>query len=504
MSNQTLLFLAAVIAVSCGTACGPQATLEDIPERPNILFIMGDDHTVQAISAYGGLLADYAQTSNIDQLAAEGMLFTQTFCTNSICSPSRATILTGKYSHENGVRCLGQDFDGSQTTIQAALQAGGYQTGIFGKWHLRSVPTGFDEFKVLPVQGRYLDPQFLVKGTDSLVTYPGWSTDVIRRMTIDFLEKRDTERPFMAFCHFKTTHDPWSSRPPYDTLWQDEDLPEPENLLDDYSDRSEAAKRTGLKLERMNQSTFLHQRLKDATDLEQRRFIYQQYIKAFLRCGRVLDENVGKLIDYLKQEGLYDNTIIIYTADQGHFLGEHGFFSKRFMYDESMRMPLIIRYPEWIKAGTRNDDLIINADFAPTLLTMAGLPVPAEMQGQSFLENIKGNRPDNWRPAVYYHYWQHMLHREVAAHYGIRTKDRKLIFYYGLPLGQTEFDPTPPEWEMFDLEKDPGEMHNVYDDPDYSDEIRQLKQQLIELQEQYKDRGQEYPELVRLEKEYFW
>ncbi|PHN06241.1 sulfatase family protein [Flavilitoribacter nigricans] len=499
-SSRTIFLLCLLASISC------QSPSEKVTEqqRPNILFIMADDHTTQAISAYGGIFADYARTENIDQLAEEGMLFTNTYCTNAICSPSRATILTGKYSHKNGVRCLGQDFDGSQTTVQALMQAGGYQTAIFGKWHLRSLPTGFDDYKVLPVQGRYQDPQFHEKGTDSLITHRGWSTDVISQMTIDFLEQRDPDKPFLAFCHYKATHDPWASRPPYDTLWENEDLPEPANLLDDYANRSEAAKRTGLKLERMNQSTFPHRRLEGVSDLEQRRYIYQQYIKSFLRCGRVLDDNVGKVIQHLKETGLYDNTIIIYTADQGHFLGEHGYFSKRFMYDEAMRMPLIIRYPEWINAGTSNTDLVMNADFAPTLLDMAGLSVPEEMQGRSFLANLKGRTPEDWRTAVYYHYWQHLLHREVAAHYGIRTKDRKLIFYYGLPLGQTEFDPTPPEWEFFDLEADPAEMRNVYDDPAYSAEVRQLKQLLLDLQEQYEDRGQQYPELVQVEKEHFW
>lgn len=495
-------YLCALFLVN--TACQKSKNSAGEVKQPNILFIMADDHTTQAISSYGGIFADYAQTKNIDRLASEGLRFTQTFCTNAICSPSRATILTGKYSHENGVRCLGQDFDGSQTTVQALLQADGYQTGIFGKWHLRTMPTGFDDYKVLPVQGRYQDPQFHEKGIDSLVTHQGWSTDVISQMTIDFMEKRDPNKPFIAFCHYKTTHDPWSSRPPYDTLWQNIDLPEPANLLDNYSDRSEAAKRTGLKLEKMNQSTFPHQRLENAGQMEQRRYIYQQYIKAFLRCGRVLDENIGKVIHYLQENDLYDNTIIIYTADQGHFLGEHGFFSKRFMYEESMRMPLIVRYPKWIEESTLNDDLIINADFAPTLLEMGGIEVPAEMQGRSFLPNMKGHTPDDWREAVYYHYWQHILHREVAAHYGIRTKSRKLIFYYGLPLGQTEFEPTPPEWEMFDLESDPTEMHNVYGDPNYANEIKGLKDQLIELQEQFNDRGEQYPELVNVEKDFFW
>ena len=497
--NFELFIWLVFIALSCTIK---KEKLDDFA-KPNILFIMADDHTTQAISAYGGIFAEYANTINIDKLADEGVRFTNTFCTNSICSPSRATILTGKYSHKNGIRCLNQNFDGSQATSQSILRANGYQTAIFGKWHLKSEPEGFDEWKVLPQQGRYQDPQFREMGIDSLVTHKGWSTDVISRMTMDFIKKRDVDKPFYVMLHYKATHDPWASRPPYDTLWQNIDLPKPENILDTYENRSGAARRTTLKLEYMNQGTFPHERLDGASELEQRQFIYQQYIKAFLRCGRVLDENVGKVIQFLKDEKLNDNTIIIYTADQGHFLGEHGFFSKRFMYEEALRMPLIVRYPKWFMAGGINDDMIINADFAPTILDMAGLKAPEEMQGKSFLNNLKGDTPEDWRQSIYYHYWQHLLHRDVAAHYGIRSKDRKLIFYYGLPLGQTDYEPTEPEWEMFDLEKDPGEMKNVYGDPEYQSEIVDLKKELIQLQDLYDDRGQQYPELEKVIENYF-
>lgn len=471
---------------------------------PNILFIMGDDHTTQAISAYGGFLAEYAKTQHIDQLAEEGMRFDHVYCTNAICSPSRATILTGKYSHLNGVRILGQEFDTSQYTIQRALQTAGYQTAVFGKWHLRSTPAGFDDYKVLPVQGRYQDPQFLVKGRDKLVTYPGWATDVITDMTKEFLQNREDGKPFFVMTHYKATHDPWAARPPYDTLWQHESLPEPPNLYDTYEQRSEAAQRTALKLEMMNQSTYPHDRLENADWKTQRGHIYQQYIKSFLQCGRVLDENVGKLIAFLKEEGLYDNTIIIYTADQGHFLGEHGFFSKRFMYDEALRMPLIIRYPPWIKPGSTNEDMIINADFAPTIAEMAGVSPPEEVQGRSFLAQLKGSTPKDWRQEIYYHYWQHILHRAVAAHIGIRTKEHKLIFYYGLPLGQTDKAPTPPEWELFDLVQDPAEMYNVYGQSNYESITRTLKEQLKTLQVEYLDEGLEYPEMRNVQADYFW
>ncbi|MEM9326824.1 MAG: sulfatase [Bacteroidota bacterium] len=495
-----LLMVLASFVTSCQQ---PSGTEEVADPKPNILFIMADDHTTQAISAYGGHLAEYAQTTNIDQLAEEGMRFDQVFCTNAICSPSRASVLTGKYSHKNGVRKLRDVFDGSQWTVQKAFQANGYQTALYGKWHLISRPVGFDDYKVLPVQGRYQDPQFYTPGNDSLVTYEGWSTDVITDMSIDFLDNRTRDKPFLLMTHYKTTHDPWASRPPYDTLWQHTDLPAPPNLLDQYEERSAAAHRTTLKLEMINQGTFPHQRLEGVDDLTQRQFIYQQYIKSFLRCGRVLDENVGKLMTYLKQEGLYDNTIIIYTADQGHFLGEHGFFSKRFMYEEALQMPLIIRYPPWIASGSINNDIILNVDYAPTLLEMAGLEVPGEVQGRSFHSQLHGQTPEDWRQAMYYHYWQHILHRDVTAHIGIRTKEHKLIFYYGLPLDVTDKAATPPEWEMFDLENDPEEMRNVYNQEGYLEVTARLKDELKALQVALDDEGLAYPEMVEVQREHF-
>ncbi len=497
-ANITICF--ACLLVSCAVS---RQEDEPVETRPNILFIMGDDHTTQAISAYGGFLSEYAQTRHIDQLASEGMLFSNVFCTNSICSPSRATILTGKYSHKNGVQILGQEFDGSQFTVQQALKESGYQTALFGKWHLRSQPTGFDDYKVLPVQGRYQDPEFYVKGEDSLQMYQGWSTDVITNMTTEFLDNRDPSSPFLVMTHYKATHDPWASRPPYDTLWSHQDLPEPPNLYDEYANRSQAAQRTTLKLEQINQRTFPHHRLQNAQWREQRAHIYQQYIKSFLRCGRVLDENVGKLVAYLKKNGLYDNTVIIYTADQGHFLGEHGFFSKRFMYDEALRMPLIIRFPKWVQANSTNQDMIINADFAPTILEMAGVNIPQDIQGRSFLNNLRAQTPAYWRQEIYYHYWQHILHRDVAAHIGIRTRDYKLIFYYGLPLGLTSYEATDPEWEMFDLRNDPMEMNNVYGIPSYSGALDTLQQKLRHLQITFDDQGLEYPEMVQVQQAYF-
>lgn len=474
------------------TACTPPEDRAPLSTRPNILFILADDHTTQAISAYGGKLAPYAKTQHIDQLASEGMLFTHCFSTNSICSPSRASILTGTYSHVNGVHCLNQRFDSTQQTSATVLQQAGYQTAVFGKWHLKSQPVGFDPYKVLEVQGRYQDPQFRESDTDSLVTYPGWSTDIITHMTTEFLSNRDPHKPFFVMCQYKTTHDPWASRPPYDTLFSQIDLPEPDNLYDTYENRSEAAKRTTLKLEMINQGTYPHDRLPDGDWKEQRGHIYQQYIKDFLRCGRVLDENVGRLMQYLEETGLAENTVVVYTADQGHFLGEHGFFSKRFMYDESMRMPLIIRSPLHEITGKVNEDLIANVDLAPTLLDIAGVSIPQRMQGRSILPILEGATPTDWRTAIYYRYWQHLLHRNVPAHLGIRTKAHKLIFYYGQPLGFTDFEPTPPEWEYFDLVQDPREMFNAYGDEENEEVIEELKGRLKKLRIQYSDTDELY------------
>jgi len=476
--------------------------------RPNILFILSDDHTKKAISAYGGIFAEYAATENLDRLAAEGVLFNNVFCTNSICSPSRATILTGTYSHINGVRILNQLFDSSQVTFPKILQASGYKTGVFGKWHLKSTPTGFDDYKVLVEQGRYQDPEFVEKGVDSMVTRKGWSTDVITGLAKEFIrENKDGDEPFFLFCNYKTTHDPWSSRPPYDTLFSNIEIPQPPNFFDTYENRSEAFRRLTLRLELINQGTFPHDRLEGVSDAEQRAYIYQQYIKAFLRCGRVLDENIGSMMDFLEEEGLLKNTIVIYTADQGHFLGEHGFFSKRIMLEEPLGMPLMIRFPDGSELnGKTEDHMITNMDFAPSVLEMAGLEPHARMQGKSFIPLLKGDTSaiHNWRESVYYRYWQHLWHRQVTAHFGIRTDRYKLIFYNGHALGYTDFDPVEPEWELFDLEKDPMEMFNAYDEPEYGDIIFKLKKEILEKQAMYEDLHDEYPEMISIMNDHFW
>lgn len=459
-------------------------------DRPNIVFILSDDHTTQAISCYGSPLAKFAKTQNIDRLAEQGVRLTHCFCNNSICTPSRASILTGEYSHRNGAYLLDQPIDDDSVTFPELLQTAGYQTGLFGKWHLVERPKGFDDYRILPRQGRYQGPEFISPDSDERSTIQGWSTDVITDLTIDFIKSLDSQRPFLVMCHYKATHDPWDSREPHRSLWssENEKIPEPPNLLQEFDDDQAAAKRTTLKLEQINQGTFPHTRLENVSKLEQRRHIYQQYIKSFLRCGRVLDENVGRFMKFLDESGHAENTIVVYTADQGHFLGEHGFFSKRFMYDESMRMPFIIRFPDGTGAGTTCEDMISNVDFAPTVLELAGVKVLGSMQGRSFVSNLRGQTPKNWPTAVYYRYWQHLLHRDVTAHYGIRTRTEKLIYFHGQSLGMTDYADTPPQWEYYDLQRDPAEMVNRINDPDAQQRVEELRSQLANLQRQIGDK----------------
>ncbi|MGD1895083.1 MAG: sulfatase [Cyclobacteriaceae bacterium] len=501
--NYFHLFWSSAFLFIIGFGCKPDQSKKELRTRPNILFIMSDDHAVNAVGAYSKRLAEFARTPNIDQLAEEGMLFENCFVTNSICSPSRATFLTGKYSHKNGVYCLNQNFE-EQPTSATMMQQAGYRTGVFGKWHLKSAPRGFDDYKVLQKQGRYENPEFVEKGREELIEHAGWVDDVITEMTQQFiLDGENSDQPFFVMCQYKSAHDPWSSRSPFDTAYQNIKIPEPDNLCDNYQNRSDAARETTLKLEMMDQRTFAHDRLATEDTCEQRQHIYQQYIKAYLRSAQVMDDNVGKLMQFLEENDLAENTIVIYTSDQGHFLGEHGFFSKRFIYEESMQMPLIVRYPGVIEAGSRRPELITNLDFAPTILGLAGAPIPEDIQGDSFAELFHGNDIDGWRDASYYRDWQHLLHRRVAAHYGIRTADHKLIFYYGLPLGQTDFEATPPEWEMFDLKNDPQEMQNIYNDPTNAETIAQLKEQLLELKQQYDDTDDQYPEMQQVHQEYY-
>ena len=491
------------------------------PKRPNILYIMSDDHAAQAISAYGGFLSEVAKTPNIDRIAKEGMRFDNCFCTNSICTPSRAVILTGKHSHKNGVLTLDDDFDGTQQTFPKLLQKAGYYTAVVGKWHLKTEPTGFDYYNVLPGQGLYFDPVLKEKGKpwreheDGGEVYKGYVTDVITDIALDILKNRPKDKPFCLLYQHKAPHDMWEYDDKHAHLFEDVDVPEPDNLFDDYQNRGQAIKRCTQKIG-MSETLFLHEtqgdqfdglgeKLKNLPPKERKRKSYQYFIKAFLRCVASIDDNVGRVLDYLDKSGLAENTIVIYTADQGFYLGEHGMFDKRFMYEESLRMPFVVRYPKEISPGSVSKDIIVNVDFAETFLDYAGVAIPKDMQGRSLRPLFNGKRPKNWRSSMYYRYWMHLPHFRVAGHYGVRTKRHKLIFYYGLPLGASgaRRKTTPPEWELFDLEKDPREMNNVYNNPAYAKVVKELKAELLRLKEELGDTDERYPELMKVRRKYW-
>jgi len=419
--------------------------------RPNILFIMSDDHAALATSCYGSRINT---TPHIDRLAREGMRFTNCLCTNSLCAPSRAVILTGRYSHLNGITDNRRRFDGSQQTFPKLLQKAGYETAIVGKWHLKSPPTGFDYWNVLPGQGRYRNPVMLEMGEKK--THQGYATDIITDEAIRWLKRRKGGRPFCLLCHHKAVHGPVDHfDPKHAKLYEDARLPEPPTLHDDYRTRSKAAAAPGhfFRLEAMGRH-LRAQPPKGLAGKALRSWMYQEFFKRYLRLVASLDENIGRLLDHLDAAGLAANTVVVYTSDQGFFLGEHGWFNKMWIYEESLRMPLLVRYPKEIKAGSVNADMVLNLDFAPTLLDFAGVPRPAEMQGRSFLSLLRGHAPEDWRGSMYYHYYGHY---GVAEHYGVRTRRHKLIHF-----------PSIGAWELFDFEKDPRELHNVYGDPAYA------------------------------------
>ncbi len=448
---------------------------------PNIVFMMSDDHTSQAWSCYGGRLAAYAKTPNIDRLAAEGARLENCFCVNAICVPSRATILTGQYSHVNGVRTLRDALDPKLDNVAKRLQAAGYQTALVGKWHLKERPSGFDYWNIIKRQGRYHEP-ILFEGDleNGEVQVGGYSTDVFTDKALAYLDRRDPDKPFCLMLHFKATHEPWNFHPRHASLYADLEIPEPPTLLGRTGPENSRVPGWPLEIlaDRM-QSAGKHGAGKLVVDTadptEIRRAAYQKFIKDFLRCGAAIDENVGRVMDYLKRAGLTNETVVIYTSDQGYFLGEHNYFDKRFMLEESLRMPFVIRYPKEILARTVVDSMVLNVDFAPTFLDFAGAPVPASMQGQSFRSVLRGNPPADWRQAMYYRYFENSEPR--PAHFGIRTGTKKLIYYDGL----RDVDDAK-RWEYYDLAADPYENVNRYDEQAGSEEIRGLKLQLKRLQ----------------------
>ena len=480
-------------------------------KRPNILYIMSDDHGYQAISAYGYGLN---KTPNIDRIAKEGAIFNRAFVTNSISAPSRAVMLTGKFSHINGKIDNSVPFNWNQESFPKVLQQNGYQTALVGKIHLDGNPQGFDYSIVLPGQGEYYNPDFIENGVKK--RHPGYVTTLTTQFALEWLDKkRDKTKPFCLLYHQKAPHRNWLAEEKYLNLYEDREFPMPENFFDDYSGRTTAAHTqemgvykdmlwghdmkfendpyTGKPTDLMPDINRMddHQRAawRAAYNPKNEAFIknnpqgkelakwkYQRYIRDYLKCIQSVDDGVGEVLDYLDKNGLTENTIVIYTSDQGFYLGEHGWFDKRFMYEESFRTPLLIRYPKEIKPGSVINQMVQNVDFAPTFLNYAGIKAPSEMQGESF-RNLLNGQSTLWRDAIYYHYYEYPSVHMVKRHYGVRTERYKLIhFYYDVD-----------EWEMYDLEKDPHEMKSVYNDPSYAEVRAKLEIRLKELREKYKD-----------------
>jgi len=443
-------------------------------DKPNILYIMADDHAAHAISAYGSRIN---RTPNLDRIARDGMRFDRVFCVNSICTPSRAAILTGKYSHLNGVPVFNR-FDGSQPTVAKHLQAAGYHTGIIGKWHLGSDPTGFDCWSVLPGQGAYFNPAFLVEG--GRTNYTGYVTDIITDLSLAFLKNRPKDKPFFLLCHHKAPHGNWQPDEKHKAQFAGQKIPEPATLFDDYAGRADAIRECRQKVLENLKATDL--KVPPPAGLEGdalKKWKYQRFMQDYLACVQSVDDNVGRLLDFLDKEGLAANTIVIYTSDQGFFLGDHGLYDKRFMYEESVRMPFLVRWPGVAQPGSVQSALAINVDFAPTFMDAAGLAVPGDMQGRSLVPLLRGDKPADWRTSWYYRYYHDPGHHNTRAHYGVRTETHKLIYFW-----------KKDQWEMYDLVKDPEELRNIYGDPSQAETVATLKAELSRLKKELKDEDQ--------------
>ena len=478
VSRCSMLASALVLASAMVNAAEPAV-------KPNIVFIMADDHTSQAWGCYGSRLAPFAKTPNIDRLAREGARLDNCFCTNSICVPSRASILTGQYSHVNGVTTLREALDPGANNVAKRLQRGGYQTALVGKWHLKNPPAGFDYWNIIKGQGRYHNPVMYEMDPDKGVTQEGaYSTDVFTDKALGWLDGREGEKPFCLMLHFKATHEPWNYHPRHAKLYKDVDLPEPETLLGPTGPLGSVVPGWPLEIltQRMLRGGHGGGKLQVDSDDPQvvRRATHQKFAKDVLRCVAAIDENIGRVLAYLDQHQLAENTLVIYTSDQGYFLGEHNYFDKRFMLEESLRMPFVARYPREIKPGTVLDDIILNVDFAPTFLDYAGAEASATMQGRSFRNNLAGQTPTAWRDAMYYRYYAGSPQR--PAHFGVRTHQHKLIYYDGL-----KDQPEDKRWELYDLVQDPQETHNVHGNAEYGEIVIKLKTRLRQLQTELGD-----------------
>ena len=474
--------------------------------KPNVIFIFSDDHATQAISAYGSKIN---LTPNIDRIAKEGALFEANFCTNSICGPSRASILTGKHSHKNGFKRNGNRFDPEQMTFPKLLQKVGYRTAVFGKWHLGTNPTGFDKWMVYPGQGSYYKPDYITPEGKKVI--PGYSVEVTTDLAIDFLSTQKKDDPFLLMCQYKAPHRNWMPGPKYLTKYDGVSIPEPETLFDDYSKRASVLGKHkmgidahmsffyDLKVEGHEDkryakimNSFLGRMSKEQrqawdaaygpknqafldADLKGKELVrwkYQRYVKDYLRCVAAVDDGIGRILETLDKLGLSDNSIVIYSSDQGFYLGEHGWYDKRWIYEESLKMPLVMRWPGKIKAGTIIKKLTQNIDFAPFFLEAAEAEVPEEIQGMSLMPLFK--KPNaKWRNVIYYHYYEAGGHG-VPAHYGIRDERYKLMHF-----------PRTDEWNLVDLKEDPQEMKSFHDDPDYKETLNQMRSKLNDMQKKY-------------------
>lgn len=507
------------LIMACGLAsfasgCTSSTLKKAKPERPNIIFIMTDDHSYQTLSAYDDR---FIQTPALDRIAREGVIFTNSFVANSICAPSRAVMLTGKHSHANGQRDNSDIFDGNQQTFPKLLQQAGYQTALIGKWQLGSQPTGFDYWNILPGQGSYYNPDFI--DINGKKRYEGYVTDLITDFSANWLDHRDKDKPFCLLVHHKAIHRAWM--PSVKNLWafKDQKFPVPENFFDDYDGRTAAGEQEMsidkdmdlvYDLKMLDQEGQIKTPYRDAyqygeyarmteeqreawdavynpiiekfktaklTGKELAEWKYNRYMQDYLACVKSLDDNVDRLLKYLDDNNLSENTLVVYTSDQGFYMGEHGWFDKRFMYEESFRTPLLMRFPKNDQAHGQIRQLVQNIDYAPTLLELAGVPIPEDIQGESLLPLVRGEQTDNWRKGLYYHYYEYPGEHAVKRHYGIRTDRYKLIHFYN------DLD----EWELYDLQNDPTEMHNLCDRPEYQELVDSLKTELRELQLYYKE-----------------
>ena len=481
-------------------------------ERPNIVFIFTDDHACQSIGAYGSKIN---KTPNIDRIAKDGALFRNSFCANSICGPSRACVLTGKHSHKNGFYSNGRNkFDGKQFTFPQVLQKAGYSTAMIGKWHLNSDPTGFDHWEILPGQGAYYNPVFI--NSEGRRQIEGYCTTITTDLALDWLENRDAEKPFLLMCQHKAPHRTWAPDLKHLNNYNDRDIPEPATLFDTWENRSSTLAGNAMSIDRhfyYHYDLKVHDPVPFATDRERRlkdgeyarmtpqqkakwdaafqprndaflrnppvgenlvRWKYQRYIKNYLRCIDSVDENVGRVLDYLEENDLADNTIVIYSSDQGFYLGEHGWYDKRWMFEESLKMPFLVRWPGHIKPGSVSTRLIQNIDYAPTFLDIAGLDVPQGVQGTSLKTLFENPASDDWRDAIYYHYYEHGGEHQVPRHEGVRNDRYKLINFY-----------SNDGFNLYDLESDPQEMQDVSADPKYADVLAKMKKRLEELRSEY-------------------